>query len=135
MGANVELDVPESEQGGDCVCASLAVLARSQEEEEGNPGKVKNGLLVLGAALCCGIQGVEDGDRQWADSLGRRIFSLVGRELSAQEKVDGSHSIKLRVWGPQGRKYLAHRVDVLIHASFLNGLFLDRKDACAYPVS
>ena len=58
LGANVELDVPESQWGGDCVCTSLAVLTRLKQEEEGDPGELVNGLLLFGAALCCGVQGV-----------------------------------------------------------------------------
>ena len=52
-----------------------------------------------------------------------------------QAKVDGAHSIESGVWGPHGRKVLAHRADVLLHASFQNGIFLDRKDARAYLVN
>ena len=55
--------------------------------------------------------------------------------MSAQAKFDGAHSIESGVWGPHDRKDLAHRADTLLHASFLNGLFLDRKDACFYLVS
>ena len=76
--ANVELDVPDSERCGDYVGDALEVLSGLQQEEECNPGEVGNGLLAIGAALCGGVQGVENGDRQWADSCGRRIFSLVG---------------------------------------------------------
>ena len=37
---------------------------------------------------------MESGDRHWEDSCGWSIFSLVGREFSAQAKVDGAHSIE-----------------------------------------
>ena len=66
-------------------------------------------------------------------SCGQSIFSLVGRNLSAQEKVDGAHSIESGVWGPHGREYFTHGADVLLH-NFFNGLLLDCKYSCAYLV-
>ena len=90
--------------------------------------------MEIDAALCGGVQGVENGDRQWVDSCGRSIFYLVGRKLSAQAKVDGSHYIELGIWGSHDHKYLAHGADILLHASFLNGLLLDCKDSRAYLV-
>ena len=76
-----------------------------------------------------------DIDWQWADSGGRRIFSLVGQKLSSQKKVNGDQSVKLVVWGPRGCEDLVHRADVLLHSSFLNGLLLEWKNSCVYLVS
>ena len=77
---------------------------------------------------------MENGGSKGAESCGWRVFSLVGRKLSAQAKVDGAHSIELGVWVPHGREDLAHRADVLLHTYFLNNLIIDCKDSCAYLV-
>ena len=63
MIANEELDFPESERCGGCVGAALALLSRSQQEEECDPGEVGDGLLAVSATLCVGVQGVENVDR------------------------------------------------------------------------
>ena len=71
---------------------------------------------------------------QWEEYFGRKICSLVGRKFSDQAKFDGDHSIESGVWGLYGRKYLSHGTDVLLRASFLNGLLLDCKESCTYLV-
>ena len=101
----------------------MALLSRSQQEEEFDPGEVVDGLLEICANLFGSVQGVDNEYMQGGGSCGRRIFSLVGRNLSAQEKVDGAHYIELVVWGTHGRKYLAHGADVLLH-NFLMDFFL-----------
>ena len=59
------------------VIYAFLVLAWSQEEEECDPGKVINGLLVVGSPLGIGFEGVEDGDWGVSDSWGSRIFSVL----------------------------------------------------------
>ena len=110
--ANIELYVLDSEQCRDCVSAVLTVLFRSQQEEECDPGEVSDGFLAIGAAVCGSIQRVDNGDMQWSDSCGKRIFYIVGHEFSAQAKVEGAYSIESEVWGPHDREELAYRADV-----------------------
>ena len=49
----------------------------------------------------------------------------------SQAKIDGAHGVEYWVWAPHGRKYISHGADVLLHASFLDGLVVGYKDACA----
>ena len=79
-------------------------------------------MLEVGATFFCDVKGVDNGDGQWADSGGQIIFSLVGRKLLSQKKVDGDHFIKSGVWGPHGHKYLSHGADVLIQTSFVDDI-------------
>ena len=76
----------------------MEVLTWPQKEEAYDQGKVGDDLLVICASLCGGVQGVENGDRQWEDSYGRMIFSIVGHKLSAHTEVDGYHYIESGVW-------------------------------------
>ena len=63
-------------------------------------------MLAVGAALCDGVEGVEDVDWHVEDYGGQKIFSIVGCKLLDQTKVDESHSVKLGVWEPHIREYL-----------------------------
>ena len=79
---------------------------------------------------------MEDGDRKGAYSSGGRIFLSVGRNLSSQAKVYGSHTVELWVRAPpHGRKDLSHGAEVLFHASFVDGLVVCGENACADFVS
>ena len=78
---------------------------------------------------------MEDGDREGTYSSGGSIFLRIGRKLSSQAKVDGSHTVELWVRGPHGRGDLSHGADVLFHASFVDWLVVGFKDACADLVS
>ena len=78
---------------------------------------------------------MEDGDGEGEDSSGGRIFFCVGRKLSPQAKVDGSHVVESRVRGPHGREDLSHGADVLFHASLVDGIVVGLQDAYADLVS
>ena len=78
---------------------------------------------------------MEYGDREGAYSSRGRIFLRVGCKLSSQAKVDGSHTVESWVSPPHGRKDLSHGAEVLFHASFVDGLVVCGKDACADFVS
>ena len=78
---------------------------------------------------------MEDGEGEWADFSGGRIFFRVGLKLSSQAKVDGAHAVESRVRPPHGREDLSHRADVLFYASLLDGLVVGRQDACVDLVS
>ena len=78
---------------------------------------------------------MEDGDEEGADSSGGRISFRVGCKLSSQAKVDGSHFVESWVRGPHGREDLSHGADVLLHASFVDGLVVGCKGARADLVS
>ena len=56
-------------------------------------------------------------------------------KLSSQAKIYGAHGIESWVWGPHDRKYLSHGADVFLQASFVDGLVVGCKDACADLVS
>ena len=71
---------------------------------------------------------MEYGNREGEDSSGSRIFFRVGRKLLSQAKVDGAHVVESWVRGPYVRKYLSHGADVLLHASFADGLVVGCKD-------
>ena len=62
---NIELYFLQTKGGGDGVGDSLPVSAWSQEEEEGNPGKVCNGVLSRCPRLGIGVEkyniGVDSG--------------------------------------------------------------------------
>ena len=78
---------------------------------------------------------------QWRTETGRGraltggIFFHVGRKLSYQAKVDGTHGVESWVWVPHCPKYLFHGADVLLHDLFVIGLVVGCKDACADLVS
>ena len=74
---------------------------------------------------------MEDGDRERAHYSGGRILFCVGHKLSPQAKIDGTHGVESWVCGPQGREDLYHGADVLLHASFVDMLVVECKDACA----
>ena len=78
---------------------------------------------------------MEDGDGEGAEYSRGRIFFRVGRKLSSQPKVYGTHTVESWVRGPHGRKDLSHGADVLLHASFVDGLVVRRQDACVDLVS
>ena len=78
---------------------------------------------------------MEDGDGERAESSGGRIFFRVGRKLSSQAKVDGSHTVESWVRSSHGRKDMSHGAEVLFHASFVDGLVFCGEDACVYFVS
>ena len=78
---------------------------------------------------------MEDGYGEGADSSGGRIFFRLGRKLSSQAKVDGTHTVESWVSPPHGRKELSHGADVLLHASLVDGLVVRCQDTCADIVS
>ena len=71
---------------------------------------------------------MKDGDREGAYYSGGRIFFRVGLKLSSQAKIDGAH-------GVESWKDLSHGEDVFLNASFLDGLVVGCKEACADVVS
>ena len=78
---------------------------------------------------------MEYGDGEGTYSSGGRIFLRVGCKLSSQAKVNGSHTVETWVRGTHGRKDLSHGAELLFHASFVDGLVVCGKDACADFVS
>ena len=78
---------------------------------------------------------MEDGGGKGAYSSGGRIFLHVGRKLSSQAKVDGSHTVESWVRGPHGREDLSHGAEVLFHTSFVYWLVVCGEDSCADLVS
>ena len=78
---------------------------------------------------------MEYGDGERSDSSGGSIFFCVGRKLSSQTKVNGSHDVESQVRGTHGREDLSHGADVLFHTSLVDGLVVGRQDACADLVS
>ena len=78
---------------------------------------------------------MEDGDGEGADSSGGRIFFRVGRKLLSQAKINGAHIFESCVSPSHGRKHMSYGADVLFHASFVDGLVVGLKDACAEFVS
>ena len=78
---------------------------------------------------------MEDGDREGLYYSGGMNLFRVGRKLSSQTKIYGVHGVESWVWAPHGRKDLSHRADVLVYASFVDGLVVGCKDTCADLVS
>ena len=74
-------------------------------------------------------------DGEGAYSIRGRILPCVGRKLSSQAKVDGAHVVESWVRGSHSRKDLPHGEDVFLHASFVDGIVVGCKDACADLVS
>ena len=74
---------------------------------------------------------MEDVDGEEGDSYRGKIFFLVCYKLLSQEKVNCAHVVESWVRVPHGRENLSHGADVLLHASFVDGLVVGRKDACA----
>ena len=122
MITHEELYDVQVEGGGDGVGPAGAVFPGSKEEEESDPGEVCNSLVSWGDTFGGGVHAVEGGDGEGADSSRGRIFFRVGFKLSSQAKVDGAHDIESWDRGPHGHKDMSHSVDVLIHASLVDGL-------------
>ena len=63
------------------------------------------------------------------------VFFCIGRKLASKAKVDGAHTVASWVRVPHGREDLSHGADVLLYASFVDGLVVRRQDACVDLVS
>ena len=62
----------------------------------------------------------KEGDRYGADARWRWVFFLVACELSAEAKIDFSHSVQSGVCGPHAGEDLADGAEVLLHLALLN---------------
>ena len=98
------MDVLDSERVVGGISFALVVFSRTEEEEESDPGKVADGLLIGGSAMIGGVQDAEVVDGYGEEYFRRRAFLIVDRELLSHPKVDfpqpvvmwvvGSHSCK-----------------------------------------
>jgi len=76
--ANEEINVEESEGGGEGVGATLAIFARAKEEEESHEAKVGNGSLDV-VALVEGVEDPqEDGEQDGHYPGGGWVLASVG---------------------------------------------------------
>ena len=98
-----------------------SVFSWPEEEEERNPVQVADCLLAVGAALVGGIQGLEDGDGDGADSCWWGILFEVSGELPAQPKVKLDQLVVPGVFGPHRYKYFPYGTKVLFHGTLLDG--------------
>ena len=87
MMFNELLDVLESAHMMAGTCATLAVIAGTEEEEEGDPGEFSDGNVYWGSSLGGSIQGLDNNNKDGPHSFWRRIFFLIGHHLSYQPKV------------------------------------------------
>ncbi len=120
--ANEEGDVAESERPGLRFLAAVAVLARPEQEEEGDVGHVGKGDLCGIAPSHAGGDVVEKWERDGPHAGGRWVFFLVGGELPLDPKVDLAHRVHPGVVGPHAGEDLRHRPEVLLHRPFSNSL-------------
>jgi len=72
---------------------------------------------------------VQDCDRQGSHPIWGWVLLPVAGELPRQEKFEVPQCVVSGVYGPHGRKYLAHRAEVLLHSLFLHALALCSKDS------
>jgi hypothetical protein len=87
-GSYVQVHVLQTER---CIIACGArVLSRAQEEEKGSSDHIGNrlGVFVMRNAVCLRQDVDDDNNRDWFDSFRRRIFTLVGPDLSLDSEID-----------------------------------------------
>ena len=78
------------------------VFSWPDEEDESDPGQISYYLLAVGAALIDGVQGLQDRDRDGADSRRWRILFGVCGELMDQPKVEIDQLVVPGVVFPHG---------------------------------
>ena len=119
--ADEELEVSEEERMAGGVGSDPAVFSWPEEEEERNPVQVADCLLAVGAALVGGIQGLEDGDGDGADSCWWGILFEVSGEFPAQPKVKLDQLGVPGDFGPHRYEYFPYGTKVLFHGTLLDG--------------
>eukprot|EP00957_Ditylum_brightwellii_P186209 14175792-Ditylum_brightwellii.AAC.1 len=98
----------EEEWGGLGLIATEIMFSWPEQEEEGKPDEVCDGLgsaISISTAL---VVVVEDVNRDGADAAGGRVFVLVGAELMLEVEVDVPQMIFSGVCGPHAGKDLSN---------------------------
>ena len=80
--------------------AAPALLSWSEEKEESDPVQIADSPLSFGSALTGGLECLEGGDGDRADSGISRILFPVSRDLSSQAKVELAQRVVPRFDGP-----------------------------------
>ena len=102
-----------------CFGDALSALSRPDKEEENNPGQFADCSLAVCTPLAGDVEGLEDGDRDWADSGRRMVLLHVSCEFSSHEKVNISQLFFPGVAGPHGCKYFPDVTKLLFRGPLL----------------
>lgn len=87
---------------------ALAVLPRPEEKEESHEAKVANRTVLQRSVSTGSPNPEEDSKGDGHDSRGSGVLLVISLELLTQAKVDCSHHIQSRVFGPHAGEDLSH---------------------------